>query len=97
LAGVRKVVRSASLRRKRELVTLRVLPLESLPAALTVKGAGGEKQPGRTPTVVLRQSGIEVVRVVAVPQGRAGVVRIVNPGAAAQQLNDPPSTSTCAN
>jgi hypothetical protein len=29
--------------------------------------------------------------VVAVPQGRAGVVRIVDPGAAAQQLNDPPS------
>jgi hypothetical protein len=31
-------------------VTLLVLPLESLPAALTVKGAGGEKQQGRTPT-----------------------------------------------
>ena len=35
--------------------------------------------------------GVEVVRVVAVPHGRAGVVRIVDPGAAAQQLNDPPS------
>jgi len=73
-------------------VILRGLLLESLPAALTVKGAGGEKQPGRTPTVVLRLSGIEVVRVVAVPQGRAGVVRIVDPGPAAQQLNDPPSS-----
>jgi hypothetical protein len=37
--------------------TLLVLPLESLPTALTVKGAGGEKQPGRTPTVVLSVSG----------------------------------------
>ena len=38
-------------------MTLLVLPLESLPAALTVKGAGGEKQPGRTPTLVLALSG----------------------------------------
>jgi len=38
-------------------VTLLALPLESLPAALTVKGAGGEKQPGRTPTLVLTLSG----------------------------------------
>ena len=38
-------------------VTLRVLPLESLPTALTVKGAGGEKQPERTPTLVLTLSG----------------------------------------
>jgi len=37
--------------------TLLALPLESLPAALTVKGAGGEKQPGRTPTLVLSVSG----------------------------------------
>ena len=38
-------------------VTLLALPLESLPTALTVKGAGGEKQPGRTPTLVLTVSG----------------------------------------
>ena len=37
--------------------TLLVLPLESLPTALTMKGAGGEKQPGRTPTLVLTLSG----------------------------------------
>ena len=37
--------------------TLLALPLESLPTALTVKGAGGEKQPGRTPTLVLTLSG----------------------------------------
>jgi hypothetical protein len=30
--------------------------------------------------------------VVAVPHGRAGVDRIVDPGPAAQQLNDPPSS-----
>jgi len=45
--------------------TLRVLPLESLPAALTVKGAGGEKQPGRTPTLVLRLSGGLLFRMAA--------------------------------
>ena len=37
--------------------TLPVRPLESLPTAQTVKGAGGEKQPGRTPTLVLTLSG----------------------------------------
>jgi len=31
-------------------MTLLVLPMGSLPTALTVKGAGGEKQQGRTPT-----------------------------------------------
>jgi hypothetical protein len=34
-------------------MTLLVLPLESLPAALTVKGAGGRRQQGRTPMLVL--------------------------------------------
>jgi hypothetical protein len=33
---------------------------------------------------------------VAVPEGGAGVVRIVDPRAAAQQLGDPPSTATYA-
>jgi hypothetical protein len=33
--------------------TLLVLPLEFLPTALTVKGAGGEGQHGRRPTLVL--------------------------------------------
>jgi hypothetical protein len=45
--------------------TLLALPLESLPAALTVKGAGGEKQPGRTPTLVLRLSGGLLFRMAA--------------------------------
>jgi hypothetical protein len=55
-AGAVRIVRRG--RRSPERVwTLLVLPLESLPAALTVKGAGGEKQPGRTPTLVLTLSG----------------------------------------
>ena len=48
---------SPGLRSPERVWTLRALPLESLPAALTVKGAGGEKQPGRTPTLVLSVSG----------------------------------------
>jgi len=55
-AGAVGIVRRG--RRSPERVwTLRALPLESLPTALTVKGAGGEKQPGRTPTLVLSVSG----------------------------------------
>ena len=39
--------------------TLRVLPLESLPTALTVKGAGGEgQQQGRRPMLVSSLSGL---------------------------------------
>jgi hypothetical protein len=67
-------------------VTLLVRPLESLPAALTVKGAGGEETAGTDTDV-----GDVVVRVVAVPHGRSAVVGIVDPGTAAQQLTDPPS------
>jgi hypothetical protein len=37
--------------------TLLALPLESLPAALTVKGAGGRRQQGRKPTLVLMLAG----------------------------------------
>ncbi len=65
--------------------TLLVRPLESLPTALTVKGAGGGETAGTDANV-----GVDIVRVVAVPEGGAGVVRIVDPGPAAQQLNDPP-------
>ena len=55
-AGAVRIVRRG--RRSPERVwTLLALPLESLPTALTVKGAGGEKQPGRTPTLVLTLSG----------------------------------------
>jgi hypothetical protein len=37
--------------------TLRAFPLESLPTALTVKGAGGRRQQGRTPTLVFSLPG----------------------------------------
>ena len=45
-------------------VTLRSRPLESLPTALTVKGAGGEETAGANAVV-----GVDVGRVVAVPVG----------------------------
>jgi hypothetical protein len=46
-------------------VTLLVCPLESLPAALTVKGAGERRQPGRTPTLVVSPSGWLLFRMAA--------------------------------
>ena len=55
-AGVVRIVRRGH-RSPERVWTLLALPLESLPTALTVKGAGGEKQPGRTPTLVLTLSG----------------------------------------
>ena len=42
--------------------TLLALPLESLPAALTVKGAGGEGQHGRRPLLVVSLSGLLLFR-----------------------------------
>ena len=45
--------------------TLPALPLESLPADLTVKGAGGEGQHGRRPLVVLSLSGLLLFRLAA--------------------------------
>jgi hypothetical protein len=57
--------------------TLLVLPLESLP---TGEAAGTDAN-----------GGVVSVRVVAVPESGAGVVRIVDPRAPAQQLGDPPS------
>lgn len=41
---------------------LLVLPLEFLPTALTVKGAGGEGQRGRRPTLVLLLPGWLLLR-----------------------------------
>jgi hypothetical protein len=45
--------------------TLLVLPLESLPTALTLKGAGGEGQHGRRPMLVLSMSGWLLFRMAA--------------------------------
>ena len=64
------------------------------PAGIPSNGSDGEGYWGRETAGTDAHIGVEVVRVVAVPHGRAGVVRIVDPGATAQQLNDPPSTPT---
>ena len=61
------------------------------PAGIPSNGSDGEGCWGRETAGTDAHIGVEVVRVVAVPHGRAGVVRIVDPGPAAQQLNDPPS------
>ena len=45
--------------------TLLALPLESLPAALTAKGAGGRRQKGRTPMLVLTLAGWLLFRLAA--------------------------------
>ena len=50
------------------------------------KGCWGEETAGAHADI-----GVDVARMVAVPEGGATVVRIVDPGAAAQQLGDPPS------
>jgi len=50
------------------------------------KGCWGEETAGAHADI-----GVDVARVVAVPEGGAAVVRFVEPGAAAQQLDDPPS------
>jgi hypothetical protein len=63
------------------------------PAGIPSSSSDGEgcwgRGTARTQTVV----GVVVVRVVAVPVGRAAVMRVVEPGTAAQQLGDPPSSS----
>jgi hypothetical protein len=62
------------------------------PAGFPANGSGGEGCWGEAadaePNVV-----VEVGRVVAVPVGRAAVVGFVEPGAAAQQLGDPPKVT----
>ena len=59
------------------------------PADLPANGSGGEGCWGEAADA--EPNGVVVVgRVVAVPVGRAAVVGFVEPGAAAQQLGDPP-------
>ena len=61
------------------------------PVGIPSNSSDGEGCWGRGTAGTDAHIGLEVVRVVAVPHGRAGVVGIVDPGTAAQQLNDPPS------
>ncbi len=69
----------------------RVCDPSGAPAGIPSNGSDGEGCWGGETAGTDAHIGIEVVRVVAVPEGGAGVVRIVDPGLAAQQLGDPPS------
>ena len=66
------------------------------PAGIPSSGSDGEGCWGGEAAGTDANVGVVSVRVVAVPEGGAGVVRIVDPRAAAQQLGDPPSTATYA-
>jgi len=98
-AGAVRIVRP----QVRGMPCLRVSPITGAgldpscaPAGIPSSGSDGEGCWGRETAGTDAHIGIEVVRVVAVPEGGAGVDRIVDPGPAAQQLNDPPSPSTQA-
>ena len=67
------------------------------PVGITSNGSDGEGCWGRETAGTDADVGVDIVRVVAVPEGGAGIVRIVDPRAPTQQLDDPPSTSTYAN
>jgi hypothetical protein len=64
------------------------------PDGIPSNGSDGEGCWGGEAAGTDANVGVDVVRVVAVPEGGAAVVRFVEPGAAAQQLGDPPSTLT---
>jgi hypothetical protein len=61
------------------------------PAGIPSSGSDGEGCWGEETAGANAVVGVDVGRVVAVPVGGAAVVRFVEPGAAAQQLGDPPS------
>jgi hypothetical protein len=61
------------------------------PAGIPSNGSDGEGCWGGEAAGTDANVGVVSVRVVAVPEGGAGVVRIVDPRAPAQQLGDPPS------
>jgi hypothetical protein len=74
----------------------RVCDPSGTPAGIPSNGSDGEGCWGGEAAGTDANGGVVSVRVVAVPEGGAGVVRIVDPRAAAQQLGDPPSTATYA-
>jgi hypothetical protein len=61
------------------------------PAGIPSNGSDGEGCWGKETAGANTVGGVDVGRVVAVPVGGAAVVRFVEPGAAAQQLGNPPS------
>ena len=74
----------------------RVCDPSGAPAGIPSNGSDGEGCWGGEAAGTDANVGVDVDRVVAVPEGGAGVVRIVDPRAPAQQLGDPPSTATYA-
>ena len=72
----------------------RVCDPSGAPAGIPSNGSDGEGCWGGETAGTDANVGVDIVRVVAVPEGGAGVVRIVDPRAAAQQLGDPPSIAT---
>jgi hypothetical protein len=64
------------------------------PAGIPSNGSDGEGCWGGETAGTDANVGVDIVRVVAVPEGGASVVRIVDPRAPAQQLGDPPSIAT---
>jgi hypothetical protein len=72
----------------------RVCVPSGAPAGIPSNGSDGEGCWGGEAAGTDANVGVVSVRVVAVPEGGAGVVRIVDPRAAAQQLGDPPSIAT---
>jgi len=72
----------------------RVCDPSGTPAGIPSNGSDGEGCWGGEADGTDANVGVDVDRVVAVPEGGAGVVRIVDPRAPAQQLGDPPSIAT---
>jgi hypothetical protein len=70
----------------------RVCDPSCTPVGIPSNSSDGEGCWGRETAGTDAHRGIEVVRVIAVPHGCAGVDWIVDPGPAAQQLNIPPSS-----
>jgi hypothetical protein len=74
----------------------RVCDPSCTPAGIPSNGSDGEGCWGGETAGTDANVGVDVGRVIAVPEGCAGVVRIVDPGPTAQQLKDPPSSATYA-
>jgi hypothetical protein len=96
-AGVVRIVRSLARGRpcqRGSPITGAGLDPSGTPAGIPSNGSDGEGCWGGETAGTDANVGVDIVRMVAVPEGGAGVVRIVDPRAAAQQLGDPPSIAT---
>jgi hypothetical protein len=98
-AGVVRIVRPLARGRpcqRGSPITGAGLDPSSTPAGIPSNGSDGEGCWGGEAAGTDANVGVDIVRVVAVPEGGAGVVRIVDPRGPAQQLGDPPSSATYA-